>query len=67
MQALHRQQFQECTTLNMTVRTIRDKSQWDFAASVRNLFNADAREPSLAPGTAIPTICRWSRARCMLK
>ncbi|GAB2876089.1 hypothetical protein GCM10027277_51840 [Pseudoduganella ginsengisoli] len=27
---------------------------WNFSASVRNLFNADAREPSLAPGLALP-------------
>ncbi len=27
---------------------------WGFAASVRNLFNADIREPSQAPGLALP-------------
>jgi outer membrane receptor protein involved in Fe transport len=42
------------TTVDMTLRTTRNKNDWDFAVSVRNLFNADAREPSLAPGTAIP-------------
>jgi iron complex outermembrane receptor protein len=42
------------TTVDISVRTTHDKNQWDFAASVCNLFNADVREPSLAPGTAIP-------------
>ena len=37
------------TTVDMTARSP-TKSQWNFAASVRNLFNADVREPSLAPG-----------------
>lgn len=41
-------------TLDVTVRTSSRKRQWDFSASVRNLFNADVREPSVAPGTAIP-------------
>lgn len=38
------------TTVDLTVRTARGKNHWDFAASVRNMFDADAREPSLAPG-----------------
>lgn len=42
------------TTLDLTVATRRGRQQWNFSASVRNLFNADAREPSLAPGLAIP-------------
>ncbi len=42
------------TTLDLTVATRRGRQQWNFSASVRNLFNADAREPSLAPGQAIP-------------
>lgn len=42
------------TTVDLTVRTTSKKTSWNFAASVRNLFNADVREPSLAPGTAIP-------------
>jgi iron complex outermembrane receptor protein len=43
-------------TLDLTLRSNmgKDRSQWEYAASVRNLFNADVREPSLAPGTAIP-------------
>ena len=38
------------TTLDLALRTNRGKDQWDFTASIRNLFNADVREPS-APGT----------------
>ncbi|HEY2926949.1 TonB-dependent receptor, partial [Piscinibacter sp.] len=34
------------TTLDLTLRTERSSSPWEFAVSVRNLFNADAREPS---------------------
>jgi outer membrane receptor protein involved in Fe transport len=42
------------TTVDLTLRTGRGKGRWDFAASVRNLFNADVREPTVAPGVAIP-------------
>ncbi|MBI3346372.1 MAG: TonB-dependent receptor, partial [Burkholderiales bacterium] len=46
------------TTADLTLRTgngkNRGKGDWDFAVSVRNLFNADAREPSLAPGLGLP-------------
>jgi iron complex outermembrane receptor protein len=42
------------TTLDLTLRSEQRKNSWSFAASVRNLFNADVREPSLAPGTSIP-------------
>ncbi len=42
------------TTVDITMRTTRNKSQWEYAASVRNLFNTTVLEPSLAPGTAIP-------------
>lgn len=35
------------TTMDLTLRTVRHKSGWDAAVSVRNLFDADAREPSL--------------------
>jgi outer membrane receptor protein involved in Fe transport len=41
-------------TVDVTLRTTRDKDKWDFAASLRNLFNATVLEPSMAPGTAIP-------------
>lgn len=42
------------TTADLTLRTAAGKDGWSFAASVRNLFNADAREPSMAPGLALP-------------
>ena len=37
-------------TVDMTVRTEHSKNQWEYAASVRNLFNATVLEPSL-PGS----------------
>jgi iron complex outermembrane receptor protein len=44
------------TTVDLTLRTTRNKNEWDFAVSVRNLFNADVREPSYgsATGSQIP-------------
>jgi iron complex outermembrane receptor protein len=48
-----RPQVPDYTTLDLTVRSP-TKGQWNFAASLRNLFNATVLEPSLAPGTAIP-------------
>jgi len=42
------------TTVDLSLRSIGGKGQWDFAVSIRNLFDADVREPSLSPGTAIP-------------
>lgn len=38
------------TTLDLTLRTNRGKNNWDFSGSIRNLFNADVREPSPKPG-----------------
>jgi iron complex outermembrane receptor protein len=42
------------TTADLTLRTDERRKGWSFATSVRNLFNEDVREPSLAPGRAIP-------------
>jgi len=42
------------TTVDLTLRTGGGKHRWEFAASVRNLFNADVREPSLAEPTFAP-------------
>lgn len=42
------------TTLDMALRTHQSASQWEFSVSLRNAFNADVREPSLAPGVALP-------------
>lgn len=35
-------------TFDLSVHTTRRKSSWEFAITLRNLFNADVREPSLA-------------------
>ncbi len=42
------------TTLDLVLRTNRGKNAWDFSAAILNVFNADVREPSLAPGLKIP-------------
>jgi iron complex outermembrane receptor protein len=36
------------TTADLTLRTDKPGHGWNFAASARNLFNADAREPAAA-------------------
>lgn len=41
------------TTVDLTLRTALRQTGWDLTMSVRNLFNADVREPSLA-STGIP-------------
>lgn len=41
------------TSVDLTLRTASRQSGWDLAVSVRNLFDADVREPSLA-STGIP-------------
>lgn len=38
------------TTVDLSLRSERGRGNWDFTATVRNLFGADAREPSPAPG-----------------
>lgn len=42
------------TTLDLSLRRERGKGNWEFTASVRNLFDADVREPSPAPGLQLP-------------
>ena len=42
------------TAVDLTLRTERSKGRWNFAASIRNLFDARVLEPSIAPGTALP-------------
>ena len=37
-------------TVDLTLCNQKQGSDWDFALTVRNLFDADAREPSPAPG-----------------
>lgn len=41
-------------TLDLALTTRRGRQHWNFTASVHNLFNADVREPSIAPGLTIP-------------
>lgn len=41
-------------TLDLTLSTRRGEQRWNFSAALRNLFNADVREPSAAPGLQIP-------------
>ncbi len=43
------------TTVDLTLRTPRFMGGWEVATSVRNLFNSDAREPTLySPGSPVP-------------
>lgn len=52
-----RPQVPDYTTVDLTLRTHSRQNTWDVAASVRNLFNADAREPSLySPGHPTPVL-----------
>jgi outer membrane receptor for ferrienterochelin and colicins len=41
-------------TVDLTLRSQNRSGDWDFSFKVLNLFNADAREPSPAPGLLIP-------------
>jgi iron complex outermembrane receptor protein len=42
------------STLDLNLRSTSLYPNWEFALAVRNLFNADVREPSLAPGQSLP-------------
>jgi iron complex outermembrane receptor protein len=42
------------TSVDLSLSMDGTKKGWSVSGSIRNLFNADIREPSLAPGTAIP-------------
>lgn len=42
------------TTVDLTLRARLDAGRWELCLSARNVFDADVREPSLAPGTALP-------------
>ena len=42
------------TAVDVTLRTERRKTGWEFAASIRNLFDQQILEPSFAPGTTYP-------------
>jgi outer membrane receptor protein involved in Fe transport len=49
-----RSDIADYTTLDLVLRTARARRGWEVGLTVRNLFNADVREPSLSPGTALP-------------
>ncbi len=49
-----RSQIPDFATLDIALRTSSTKRDWDFSVSVRNLLNADVREPSAAPGLVMP-------------
>jgi outer membrane cobalamin receptor len=49
-----RQPVADYTTLDLTLRRERGRGQWDVTLALRNLFNADVREPSPAPGLQLP-------------
>jgi iron complex outermembrane receptor protein len=42
------------TTADLTLRSPRMRGGWELTATLRNAFDADVREPSLAPGAALP-------------
>jgi outer membrane receptor protein involved in Fe transport len=42
------------TTLDLSLRSEPAHGRWGFTATVHNLFNADVREPSPAPGLQLP-------------
>ncbi len=49
-------------TMDITLHRQTKGDQWHFMAAVHNLFNADVREPSLAPGSIpndLPMPGRW--------
>jgi iron complex outermembrane receptor protein len=48
-----RPQIGDYATVDLTLRRKQKNDPWGTAASLRNLFDADAREPSLAPGGII--------------
>lgn len=52
-----RSPIKDYTTVDLTLRARRLVADWDFSASVRNLFDADVREPSLySPGHPTPVL-----------
>ncbi|MES2128853.1 MAG: TonB-dependent receptor [Pseudomonadota bacterium] len=42
------------TSVDLTVGTTPRQHGWNLAVALRNAFNADMREPSVAPGLALP-------------
>lgn len=46
--------IRDYTSADFTLRHAPSARGWEFALSLRNAFDADIREPSLAPGTSLP-------------
>ena len=46
-----RPQIKDYDTFDLTLTKGSHQSKWSLSAGVRNLFDSDAREPSLAPGS----------------
>jgi iron complex outermembrane receptor protein len=42
------------TTLDLTLATRHGRNHWNFALALRNVLNADVREPTPAPGLSLP-------------
>lgn len=66
-----RPEIPDYTSLDLTLRTPRSKSGWDFSASVYNLFDADIREPSTTSSGIVydlpmPGRTFWLQARYSL-
>lgn len=52
-----RKPVRDQTSMDLTLRSPRSASGWEFRTSVRNLFDAKLQEPSLySPGDAIPVL-----------
>ena len=45
-----RANIRDYSTVDLTLRRVRVAGNWSIAAALRNLFDADAREPSPSPG-----------------
>lgn len=49
-----RQPIADYTTLDLALRSGYGKRSWEVSVAIRNVFNADVREPSLGPGLQLP-------------
>ncbi len=49
-----RDEIDDYTLVDVTLRYKRKGGRWEFAASARNVFDEEVREPSLPPGLRIP-------------
>lgn len=50
----NRPKIPDYTTFDLSLSTDRGLGNWELSIAIRNMFNADVREPSIAPGTALP-------------